>query len=290
MWRRSSRRGGPTRLLQVTALDAIADWPVANAAAVVVAPSGVLAQYGDAQQRFALASVTKPLVARAAHIAIEEGVVELDTDAGPPGSTVRHLLAHAAGYSMHSPDMMAKPGQRRIYSNYGFQVLSETIQQASGIEFGQYLSEAVFEPLGMTDSVLEGGAAAAGFGATSTVADLTAFAGDLLRPKTVSPQIHGEATDVQFPGLIGVLPGFGVQRPNDWGLGFEIRAAKSPHWTGSSNSGRTFGHFGQSGTFLWVDPAADLALIVLTDRKFGDWAYQPWPALSDEVLREFAAD
>jgi len=41
---------------------------------------------------------------------------------------------------------------------------------------------------------------------------------------------------------------------------------------------------------LWVDPAADLALIVLTDRKFGDWAYQPWPALSDEVLREFAAD
>jgi len=245
MWRRSSRRGGPTRLLQVTALDAIADWPVANAAAVVVAPSGVLAQYGDAQQRFALASVTKPLVARAAHIAIEEGVVELDTDAGPPGSTVRHLLAHAAGYSMHSPDMMAKPGQRRIYSNYGFQVLSETIQQASGIEFGQYLSEAVFEPLGMTDSVLEGGAAAAGFGATSTVADLTAFAGDLLRPKTVSPQIHGEATDVQFPGLIGVLPGFGVQRPNDWGLGFEIRAAKSPHWTGASNSGRTFGHFGQ---------------------------------------------
>jgi CubicO group peptidase (beta-lactamase class C family) len=271
-------------------LDAIADWPVANAAAAVIAPSGVLAQYGDTQQRFALASVTKPLVARAAHIAIEEGVVELDTDAGPPGSTVRHLLAHAAGYSMLSPDLMAKPGQRRIYSNYGFEVLSETIQRASGIEFGQYLAEAVFEPLGMTDSVLEGGARAAGFGATSTVADLTAFAGDLLRPKIVSPQIHGEATDVQFPGLAGVLPGFGVQRPNDWGLGFEIRDAKSPHWTGSSNSGRAYGHFGQSGTFLWVDPAVDLALVVLTDRKFGDWAYEPWPAVSDEVLREFAAD
>ena len=272
------------------ALDAIADWPVTNAAAAVVAPSGVLARYGDTQQRFALASVTKPLVARAAHIAIEEGVVELDTDAGPPGSTVRHLLAHAAGYSMNSQDMMAKPGQRRIYSNYGFQVLSETIQRVSGIEFGQYLSEAVFEPLGMTDSVLEGGARAAGFGATSTVADLTAFAGDLLRPKTVSPQMHDAATDVQFPGLTGVVPGFGVQRPNDWGLGFEIRDAKSPHWTGASNSGRTYGHFGQSGTFLWVDPAVDLALVVLTDRKFGDWAYQPWPALSDEVLKEFAAD
>ena len=185
---------------------------------------------------------------------------------------------------------MAKPGQRRVYSNYGFQVLAETIEQATNIEFGQYLAEAVFEPLGMTDSALAGGAEAAGFGATSTVADLTAFAGDLLRPTSVSPQMHAEAIEVQFPGLTGVLPGFGVQRPNDWGLGFEIRDAKSPHWTGSSNSGRSYGHFGQSGTFLWVDPDADLALVVLTDRNFGEWAYPRWPALSDEVLREFGAD
>jgi CubicO group peptidase (beta-lactamase class C family) len=274
----------------MSALDAVADWPVKSVAAALVGPSGVIAEYGDTRHRFALASVTKPLAARAAQIAIEEGVVELDTDAGPPGSTVRHLLAHASGYSMHSSELMAKPGQRRVYSNYGFQVLAETIEQASDIAFGQYLTEAVFEPLNMTDSSLQGGAEAAGFGAMSTIADLTAFASDLLRPSTVSPQIHAEAIDVQFPGLTGVLPGFGVQRPNDWGLGFEIKDAKSPHWTGSSNSGRTYGHFGQSGTFLWVDPDADLALVVLTDRNFGDWAYPRWPALSDEVLREFGAD
>ena len=274
----------------MSALNAIADWPANAAAAAVVAPSGVVAEHGDTRRRFALASVTKPLVARAAQIAIEEGVVELDTEAGPPGSTVRHLLAHAAGYSMHSPELMAKPGQRRVYSNYGFQVLAQTIEQASGIEFGQYLTEALFEPLGMTDSLLEGGAEAAGFGVTSTVANLIAFAADLLRPATVSPQMHASAIDVQFPGLDGVLPGFGVQRPNDWGLGFEIRDTKSPHWTGSSNSGRTYGHFGQSGTFLWVDPVADRALVVLTDRDFGDWAYPRWPALSDQVLREFRAD
>jgi CubicO group peptidase (beta-lactamase class C family) len=274
----------------MSALDGMADWPVKSAAAAVATPSGVVAQYGDTKQRFALASVTKPLVARAGQIAIEEGVAELDTEAGPPGSTVRHLLAHAAGYSMNSAELMAKPGQRRVYSNYGFRVLAETIQQSSGIDFAQYLAEAVFEPLGMTNSALEGGAHAAGFGATSTVADLSAFAGDLLRPKTVSPQMHAEATEVQFPGLTGVLPGFGTQRPNDWGLGFEIRDAKSPHWTGSSNSARTYGHFGQSGTFLWVDPDADLALVVLTDRNFGEWAYPVWPALSDEVLREFAGN
>ena len=274
----------------MSALDAIADWPVTAAAAAVVGPSGVMAEHGDMRHRFALASVTKPLAARAAQIAIEEGVVELDTHAGPPGSTVRHLLAHASGYAMHSAEAMAKPGQRRMYSNYGFQVLAETIENASGIEFGQYLTEAVFEQLGMADSSLQGGAEAAGYGATSTVTDLAAFAADMLRPSMVSSQMHAEAIDVQFPGLDGVLPGFGVQRPNDWGLGFEIRDAKSPHWTGSSNSGRTYGHFGQSGTFLWVDPDADLALLVLTDRSFGEWTHPLWPAVSDEVLREFGAD
>jgi CubicO group peptidase (beta-lactamase class C family) len=274
----------------MAALDALADWPVDNVAAAVVGPSGVLDTGGDTRRVFALASVTKPLVARAAHVAIEEGVVELDTPAGPPGSTIRHLLAHATGFAMNSAELLARPGQRRVYSNYGFRVLAEEIQRSSGIEFGRYLTEAVFVPLGMTDSRLDGGAEAAGYGATSTVADLAAFAADLLRPATVSAQMHAQATDVQFPGLDGVLPGFGVQRPNDWGLGLEIRDAKSPHWTGSANSGRTYGHFGQSGTFLWVDPAADLALVVLTDRSFGDWTYPRWPAISDEVLREFGAD
>ncbi len=269
-----------------SALAAIADWPVPAAAAAVVGPDGVLDRYGDTERIFQLASVTKPLVARAAHVAIEEGVVELDTSAGPPGATIRHLLAHASGLAMHNDRVLAKPGTRRMYSNYGFAVLARTLQAESGIEFGRYLAEAVCEPLGMASTRLDGGAEAAGFGATSTVADLAFFARDLLRPATVSAQLHAVATTVQFPGLDGVLPGYGVQRPNDWGLGFEIRDAKSPHWTGSRNSARTYGHFGQSGGFIWADPDADLALVVLTDRDFGDWALEPWPALSDLVLAE----
>ena len=109
-------------------------------------------------------------------------MVDLDTPAGPPGSTVRHLLAHASGLAMHSAELMAEPGKRRVYSNYGFRVLAETVQDESGIEFGRYLHDAVFEPLAMTDTRLDGGARAAGYGATSTVADLVGFAGDLLRP------------------------------------------------------------------------------------------------------------
>jgi CubicO group peptidase (beta-lactamase class C family) len=273
----------------VSALDVVSEWPVPAVAAAAVGPSGILAQYGDVELAFALASVTKPLVARAAQVAIEEGVVDLDTPAGPPGSTVRHLLAHASGLSMRTGEVQAQPGTRRVYSNYGFGLLAQTLALASDIEFTEYLREAVFDPLGMSSSRLAGGAEAAGFGVRSCVAELAAFAGDLLRPGLVSPQMHAEATAVQFPGLTGVLPGFGVQRPNDWGLGFEIRGEKSPHWTGSANSGATFGHFGQTGTFLWVDPVADLALVVLTDRDFDQWAYPLWPALSDGVLREFGA-
>ncbi|WP_445170697.1 serine hydrolase domain-containing protein [Mycolicibacterium sp. Dal123E01] len=271
-------------------LDLIADWPVSAAAAAVVGADGVIAEYGDTAAPFRLASVTKPLVARAAQVAIEEGVVELDTPAGPPGSTVRHLLAHASGLSMHSAEAMAEPGTRRVYSNYGFGVLAETIETEAGIEFGRYLTEALFEPLGMAASRLDGGGAAAGYGGISTVADLSAFAGDLLAPRTVSAELHECAISVQFPDLSGVLPGFGVQRPNDWGLGFEIRDGKSPHWTGFANSGRTFGHFGQTGTFLWVDPERALSLVVLTDRDFDEWAKPLWPAISDEVLRVYGAN
>lgn len=274
----------------MAALDALArlvDWPVANAAAAVIGPGGVLASHGDTERVFELASVTKPLVARAVHVAIEEGVVELDTAAGPPGSTVRHLLAHASGLAMHSDRVLAKPGTRRMYSNYGFTVLAQIVERESRIEFGRYLAEAVCEPLAMASTRLDGGAAAAGFGATSTAADLAVFAGDLLRPSTVSAQLHAEATTVQFPGLDGVLPGYGVQRPNDWGLGFEIRDAKSPHWTGARNSARTYGHFGQAGGFIWADPQMELALVVLTDRDFGEWALRPWPAISDAVIVEY---
>ncbi len=274
----------------MSALDLMADWPVPNAAAAVLSPDGVLASRGDLSRAYRLASVTKPLVARAAQIAVEEGVFDLDTPAGPPGATVRHLLAHTSGLAMNSAETVTAPGARRVYSNYGFTVLAGILEERSGIEVGRYLAEAVFEQLGMTASRLDGGAAAAGYGAVSTVGDLVRFAADLLRPRTVSAQMHAEATAVQFPGLPGVLPGFGLQRPNDWGLGLEIRDGKSPHWTGNGNSPGTYGHFGQSGTFVWVDPARDLALVVLTDRDFGEWAKPCWTALSGGVLREFTSD
>jgi CubicO group peptidase (beta-lactamase class C family) len=126
------------------------------------------------------------------------------------------------------------------------------------------------------------------YGAVGPAGDLLLLGRELLAPQVLSPAMLARATAVAFPGLDGVLPGFGRQDPNDWGLGFELRDGKNPHWTGRDNSPRTFGHFGRSGTFLWVDPDAGLACACVTDRDFGPWAAEAWPALSDEVLATFA--
>jgi CubicO group peptidase (beta-lactamase class C family) len=114
--------------------------------------------------------------------------------------------------------------------------------------------------------------------------DAAALAGELLRPTVLSRTTAALAYDVVFPGLKGVLPGVGTFDPLDWGLGVEIRDGKRPHWTGDRNSAATFGHFGGAGTFVWVDPAIDRALVCLTDREFGSWAMEAWPAFSDAVI------
>ncbi|MFE2376852.1 serine hydrolase domain-containing protein [Streptomyces sp. NPDC059398] len=260
------------------------NWPVPAVAAAVVRADGTVAgTVGPTGRRFPLASVTKPLAAYAALMAYEEGAVELDEPAGPPGATVRHLLAHTSGLAFDEDRVMAAPGERRIYSNAGFEALGDHIAAATGIPFAEYLREGVLEPLGMTATSLEGSPAKDG---VSTADDLARFAAELQAPRLLDPRTVADATSVVHPGLKGVLPGYGLQNPNDWGLGFEIRNTKSPHWTGSSSSPCTFGHFGQSGTFLWVDPEAGAACAVLTDRDFGPWAVDAWPPFTDAVLAE----
>ncbi|MDA8290957.1 MAG: serine hydrolase [Actinomycetota bacterium] len=249
----------------------------------VVAPGGgPPVTHGDALRVYAWASVTKLCTALAVLVAVEEGSVRLDDAAGPPGSTVRHLLAHASGLGPSDPVRpLCGPGERRIYSNAGFEVLASVVSRSSDVPFEEYLDAAVLGPLAMSGTHLEGSPAA---GAVGPLEDLLALGRELLEPRLVSAETLRAATSVAFPGLAGVLPGFGRQEPCDWGLGVEIRGRKSPHWTGARNSPETFGHFGQSGTFLWVDPGARVACALLTDRPFGPWAAEAWPRLSDAVL------
>jgi CubicO group peptidase (beta-lactamase class C family) len=270
----------------VQALSAVDGWGAPHAYAGVVSRTGAVDARGELAAAFVWASVTKLCTALAVLVAVEEGSVALDEPAGPPGSTVRHLLAHASGLGPSDPSVpLAPPGARRIYSNAGFEVLGRHLESRTGMAFAAYLGAGVLDPLAMSGTRLDGTPAA---GAVGPLVDLLALGAELLDPTIIGRSTLDEATSVAFPGLDGVLPGFGRQHPCDWGLGLEIRSDKAPHWTGSRNSAQTFGHFGQSGTFLWVDPVAGVACAVLTDRPFGPWAAVAWPELSDAVLAEMA--
>jgi CubicO group peptidase (beta-lactamase class C family) len=269
----------------VEALRQIESWPAEHAAAGVATAEAVVAEHGEVHHRLGWGSVTKLLVAYATLVAAEEGVLDLDEPAGPEGSTVRHLLSHASGLAWDSPRPLGRPGERRIYSNTGYLVLADHLEARAEMPFPDYLHAAVLEPLGL-DATLEGDAAG---GIVGTLGDMLAFGQEALAPTLIAPETLAEATSVQFPGLDGVLPGFGRQTPNDWGLGFELRDAKSPHWTGARNSARTYGHFGSkpgTATFLWIDPDRRLVAAAVADVSFGGWAVTAWPALSDALLEE----
>jgi CubicO group peptidase (beta-lactamase class C family) len=271
----------------MAALEQVRTWPVGTASAGWVDGRGRCSAVGPSGDVFALASVTKALFAYTILIAIEEGTLAIDQPAGPRGATVRHLLSHSAGLATDSAAPLTGVARRRIYSNAGFEILGRELEAASGLDPATYFREALVEPLGLGATELAGPVAS---GARSSVDDLLVVVTEWLRPTLVAAETMAAATTPQFPDLPGVLPGYGRQDANTWGLGFELKGAKSPHWTGPSNSPATFGHFGQAGTFVWVDPANGVGCVALTDREFGPWAVQRWPALSEAVLREAVAD
>lgn len=263
----------------------MADWPVKTVSVGVTGPESTLGLAGDPQWVTVITSVGKLLVGLAALVAVEEGTIDLDEPAGPEGSTVRHLMAHASGLAFDGEGSITPPGRRRVYSNTGIERFAEHLAARAGMPFEEYLRLGVLEPLGMAHTELRGSPAHAMW---STISDLLAFCRELLSPTLISAETLAEAIRPQFPDLAGVLPDFGRFDPNPWGLTFEIRDDKRPHWTGRHNSPSTFGHFGGSGSFLWVDPQPHLATVALTDRGFGPWAMKAWPRFSDAVLQRYS--
>ncbi len=265
----------------------VRDWPVERAAVAVIGRSGLLdrLEVGGGGE-FQWASVTKLLTALTVLDACADGPIELEQPAGPAGSTVAHLLAHASGLPFDRDTPVAPPGVRRTYSNSGYELVAAHLASLTGGSFVDELIGRVLRPLGMA-SVTSGGSPARG--AAGPIDDLIRLADELLNPVVLRPEIIRQASTLAFPGLTGILPGFGRQTPNDWGLGCEIRSTKRPHWTSPDNDPATFGHFGQSGSFLWVDPVANVACVGLSDADFGPWATVAWPRLSTAVLENFRA-
>lgn len=257
-----------------------------------------------------IASISKPITATAVMQLVERGLVSLDDPIQkyvpsyprkPQGEIrVRHLLTHTSGirhyrgseFSLAQPfptldraiaifrndPLEFAPGERYLYSTYGYNLLQGVVEAASGLAFDDYLRRNIFVPAGMTSTFLEyprqivrfrgrqyvrGAAEAllnapyvdnsvkwAGGGIIATASDIARFAmaldaGRLLRPDTLERMYtparlnNGSATG--------------------YGLG----------WMVSQDAGRTLvAHSGGAmggTTYLIRDPRARTAAVVLAN-------------------------
>ena len=259
------------------------NWP-GDPSLVAVGAHGILG-CRDTGRVYRLASVTKLLTALTILSAADEGTVSLEDPAGPPGSSLLHLLSHASGVGFDDGQVRAPAGSRRIYSNTGIDLAAAHLAHRSGKSFSDEMRIRVLDPLGMYRTQLVGPPSKGGEG---TITDLALLAQELLHPEVFPAARISSLSSLAFPGLGGFLPGFGYHTDNGWGTGAEIRGHKSPHWTSPENSAATFGHFGMAGSFLWVDRQAGLACAALSTTDFGEWAPVSWPGTSTAVLHAYA--
>ncbi|WRS30338.1 serine hydrolase domain-containing protein [Actinomycetaceae bacterium MB13-C1-2] len=258
--------------------------PFRHAIAAVDGSGRVLWSQGELDRVFPLASVTKVLTSLGTMRAVEEGLVSLDTPIGRRTGhdepyTVRHLLSHSSGLDVEGDgdSFRDAPEQKRIYSNQGFEVLGRHLEKSVGAPLEEWMRSRVYEPLGLQATEIPGSPARAGVG---TAEDLTLLVEEFLDPQLFAPETLAVMTSVAYPGLRGTLPGYGLQPDNAWGLGLEIKGNKVPHWTPPGTSAKTFGHFGVSGSYLWVDPEQRIGAVFLGEEPFGKWHKENWPKLA----------
>lgn len=274
--------GASVGYVSVAVFDLLRDWPGEVRGVITLGEEGANS-VGDCDAVLEWASLSKVAVAFVALRCVADGVIGLDDAVGPPGVSVRHLLSHASGFGPDTGHLVASPGKRRIYSNFGFEVLAAHLARWSGSEIATLLADELFGPLGMTTTSLEGSPA---HGVTGSTNDLARFLAELRQPSLLEPPRLAEMFSVQFGGLPGVLPGLGRFDPCDWGLGVEVKGTKAPHWTPRAFGPTSIGHFGRSGGFLLFDPVRDLGVCTLGDTPFGPWALAAWPAFLSALAAE----
>jgi CubicO group peptidase (beta-lactamase class C family) len=271
-------------------------WPRKNVVAMASIHGSLLPIANDQtllSKPMVWASVTKLLASYALLIAHEEE--SIDIDAEMPEEYLRgytfngkiklsHLMSHTSGLPFEGMEAVTNPGKRRIYSNGGFNLISSYFTDITEFPFIEYIKEALFAPLGM-DSFFFMNQKSVAKDAVGSIEHMGLFLSELLSPTLIAEETLTWATQNWFPNLIGILPGFGRYEDNAWGLGFEVKSTKDPHWMPSKGSSKTFGHFGQSGSFLWVDPENNLGLISSCDVKFDTWAHELWPSFSNILYR-----
>jgi CubicO group peptidase (beta-lactamase class C family) len=269
----------------VSSTSLLREWPAGSSLVVrrlSPASSHDIAVIGDVEAVRPWASVTKVAVAFAAARAVSSGAAAYEDPVGPAGSTLAHLLAHASGLGLEAGDPSMAVGARRIYSNAGIDLAAEHLAGEPGA--AGWLSRNVSEELGL-DVTFAGRPAA---GAQGSVLDIASVAEALAVGRGIEDSVRKTALSPYLPDITGVVPGFGRFDPCWWGLGVELHGNKN-HWMGTVASPTAYGHFGQSGALVLVDPDTRLLVAAAAGEPFGEWARATWPTWINDVLRWAAA-
>lgn len=239
-------------------------WPAASS--LIRAERQPLATDGPRTTSFAWASVSKMAVAALIGIRYQTGEVDLSETLGPDGATISHLLSHSSGLGPTRDSLRARVGAKRIYSTFGYELLVERLGGVARV-VAMCQSE-----LGLSSVESDG---SAGGGLRGSLHDLEELAWAWLGHSALSRTTVATMTSVFLPSLAGVLPGFGSYDPCPWGLGPQVKGSQE-HWMGSVWPSDSFGHFGQSGSLLLIDPQHEIAVVALSTRDFGSWALETW--------------
>jgi uncharacterized protein YbbC (DUF1343 family)/CubicO group peptidase (beta-lactamase class C family) len=228
---------------------------------------------------------------------------------GKTAITVEQLLLHTSGlpadnalaeYRGGRADALARvdasrasdPGSRFEYSDLGYIVLGQLIERVSGTPLDAFAHEHLFRPLGMNDSSFVPGAAlraravptemragdllegtvhdpraaalegvAGHAGLFSTAADLARFAAMLLAGGKAGDTVVLAPSTMRRMVEPHAVPGGSLRA-----LGWDVRSS----FSGARGELRGFGHTGFTGTSIWIDPDADVAVIVLTSQRHPD--------------------
>lgn len=239
--------------------------------------------YGDEQKVFPLASVTKMFTAYTILIAVEKQHLSLQDQVLANSATVYNLLTHSSGLQFDSTENIQPVQTSRIYSNTGFELLAEYLEDQTGISFEKYLKENLIYPLRIQEFELAGQAKASKDG-WSNIQSLRKFAQELLQPTLISPTLHHYATKqhLHLPGLY--LGTNTMLEDHAWALGYELKAGKQNHWMGNKTSPQTYGHFGSAGSFMLIDPNKKVYNIFLGEKPYNSEHRKKWPQLNDELL------
>ncbi|WP_440998576.1 glycoside hydrolase family 3 N-terminal domain-containing protein [Fodinibius sp. SL11] len=273
-----------------------------------------------------LASLTKVTATTAAVMKlVEEGKIDLKDKIGkyiPAFSegekkdiTIRNFLLHNSGLppfriyvdslksekkiieAIKNEPLTYKTGTDYRYSDLGFILLGEIIEQVSGKPLDRYLRETFYYPLGMSSTFFNPRKMGSYFVDRIPPTEIDT----VFRDTTIHAEVHDERS-YYLNGVAGHAGLFSSGRDlaifcqmllNDgWyagrqyldgstieqftkrqgkhsnrGYGFDRKSGKNST-AGSLTSEKTFGHLGFTGTSYWIDPEENLAIIILTNRTY----------------------